>query len=116
MKILSSFSRGQLSSRSKSNMSYFQEVGVSCDREGGREPPGLRRERPLEEPPQSPRHKTPQKGKLKATLTDIHTPQDSSKRLGKNFDRLDVKLEQKEELLSLTSQNQCLVFRNIRRL
>ena len=99
MKILSSFSRGQLSSRSKSNMSYFQEVDVSRDRTGGREPPGVGRERPLEEPPQSPRHKTPEKGKLKATLTNIQTPQDSSKRLGKkDFDRLDVKLAKKEEL------------------
>jgi hypothetical protein len=80
-------------------MSYFQEVDVSRDRSGGREPPGVGRERQLEEPPQSPRHKTPEKGKLKATLTDIQTPQDSTKRLGKkDFDISDVKLAKKEEL------------------
>ena len=77
VKIFSSFTQGQSLSKSKTNVSYFQAMDVSHDRSGGREPPGVRRERPLEEPPQSPRRKTPEKGKLKATLTDIKTPEDS---------------------------------------
>ena len=99
VKISSKYSQGQPLHRSKSNTSYFQEADALRDREGGRESPGVGRERVLEGPPQSPRRKAPEKGKLKATLTDIQTPQDSSKRLGKkDFDRLDVKLAKKEEL------------------
>ena len=102
-KIFSSFKQGQSLSKSKTNVSYFQAMDVSRDRSRGRALPGVGRERPLEEPPQSPRRKTPEKGKLKATLTDIKTPpEDSSKRLGKkDFERPDIILAKKEELEKL---------------
>ena len=91
VKISSSFTQGQSLSKSKTNVSYFQAKDVSRDGPGGRELPGLGRERRLEDPPQPPRRKTPDKGKLKAILPDIKTPEDSSKRLRKkDFERPDV--------------------------
>ena len=73
VKISSSFTQGQSLSKSKTNVSYFQAKDVSCDGPEGRELPGLGRERRLEDPPQPPRRKTPDKGKLKAILPDIKT-------------------------------------------
>ena len=99
VKISLSFTRGQSSSKPKNNSAYFQAEDVSHDGSGGRQVPGVGRERQLEDPPQPPRHKTPDKGKLKATLPDIKLPEDSNKRLRKkDYDRPDVIAAKKAEL------------------
>ena len=99
VKISFKYSQGQSFYRSKS---YFQEEHALRGREGGRQSPGVGQERVLEGPPQSPTRKTLKKGKLKPTLIDIQTPQDSAKRLGKkDHDRLDVKLAKKEEFFKI---------------
>ena len=85
-KISSSFTGGKSSSNSdsKTNIACFQEEDVPCtDGALGREPHGVGRERRIEDPPQPPRRKTPDKGKLKATLPHIKLPEDSNKRLKK---------------------------------
>ena len=48
-------------------------------------------QRQLEEPPQPLRRKTPDKGKLKATLPDVKTPDNNNRRLTKKeYNRPDV--------------------------
>ena len=87
-------------SDSKTIIAYFQDEDVPCtDGAQGRELHGVGRERRLEDPPQPPRRKTPDKGKLKATLPDIKLPEDSNKRLKKkDYDRQDVIAAKNAEL------------------
>ena len=79
-------------SDSKTNTAYYQDEHVlRADGGRGRELHVVGRERRLEDPPQPLRHKTPDKGKLKATLPDVKTPEDSNRRLKKkDYDRPDV--------------------------
>ena len=73
VKIFSSFTRRKSSSNSKTNTAYFQDKEISRDGSRGRQlpNPGVGREWRLEDPPQPPRRKTPDKGKLKATLPTL---------------------------------------------
>ena len=101
VKISSSFTQGKSSSNfdSKTNIAYFQDEDVPHDGSRGRQVPGVGQEGQLEDPPQPPRCKTPDKGKLKATLQDIKLPEDSNKRLNKkDYDRPGVIAAKNEEL------------------
>ena len=86
--IYSNFRRTKSSSNSdsKTNTAYYQDEHVLRANGGrGRELHVVGRERRLEDPPQPLRHKTPDKGKLKATLPDIKTSEDSNRRLKKKI-------------------------------
>ena len=86
--IYSNFRRTKSSSNSdsKTNTAYYQDEHVlRADGGRGRELHVVGRERRLEDPPQPLRHKTPDKGKLKATLPDIKTSEDSNRRLKKKI-------------------------------
>ena len=85
---------------SKTNAAYYQDEHVLCT-EGarGRELHIVGRGRQLEDPPQPLRHKMPDKGKLKATLPDIKTPEDNNRQLKKkDYDRPDVIAAKNAEL------------------
>ena len=87
--------------RNTTNMSYFQaqpEDDLPGGGSRGQVLPGVGR-RQLGEASPSPKHKMPEKVKLKTTLEDIKTEEMGSVRLRKkDYDRPDVVLAKKEEL------------------
>ena len=78
--ISSNFKRTKSSSNSdsKTNTAYYQDKHVLCaDGARGRELHVVGWERRLEDHPQPLRRKTPDKGKLKATLPEVKTPEET---------------------------------------
>ena len=99
--ISSNFKRTKSSSNSdsKTNTAYYQDEHVlRADGARGRELHIVGREQRLEDPPQPLRRKTPDKGKLKATLPDVKTPEDNRILKEKDYDRPDVIAAKKAKL------------------